>query len=462
MNNKLFQQARAAYAQKDFQGALEAYQQCLQDEASPLAPGEMGQLYHQMGNCLVKLKQPNEAIQAYGQAVADEAYDARGGVHYNLGMAYAALHDYEDAVANFEAAASDAKYDSAYKAYTGMGNALLKMGKTAEAGVAFRNAALDEANPDPTKALLNLGVCFMALNRAADAVSSYESALQFDMQPEMRNRLYANLGQAYVATGQMQKAVNAFEESIADKTYFLSDSASVDYQRAVAAVAQGTSEITQVMAPVSVPGGAAPSDSADLSGIDVAADGSAMYAEQDPYAAQQADPYYYGDPYAADAGQYGAAAGDDRFFSASDEELEQWSKGVAKRDRKRRNVGLKIFVVIILLVVAAFGGALFMYTQGWGYPSQDSVATQLFADPDNASALYSAEVSDTSAASMTNSLVKDSAPTINAVEKSMTDSTVYVTAETDQGGQMQYKLSMVRDLIGWKVSNVELYFPSQN
>ena len=91
MNNQLFQQARAAYAQKDFQGALEVYQQCLQDEASPLAPGEMGQLYHQMGNCLVKLKQPNEAIQAYGQAVADEAYDARGGVHYNLGMAYAAL-----------------------------------------------------------------------------------------------------------------------------------------------------------------------------------------------------------------------------------------------------------------------------------------------------------------------------------------------------------------------------------
>ena len=39
----------------------------------------------------------------------------------------------------------------------------------------------------------------------------------------------------------------------------------------------------------------------------------------------------------------------------------------------------------------------------------------------------------------------------------MTDSTVYVTAETDGGGQMQYKLSMVRDLIGWKVSNLELY-----
>ena len=464
MNNQLFQQARSAYAQKDYQGALEAYQQCLQDAANPVAPGEAGQLHHQIGNCLVKLKVPNEAIQSYTQAIADEAYDARGAVHYNLGMAYAALHDYENAVQNFEAAVSDAKYDSSYKAYTGMGNALLKMGKSAEAGVAFRNAALDEANPDPTKALLNLGVCFMALNRPADAVASYESALQFDMQPTMHNRLYANLGQAYVATGQMQKAVNAFEQSIADKTYFLSDSASVDYQRAIAAVAQGTSEITQVMTPVSGAAPAAAAGGADTSGIDVPADGSGMYAEQDPYGTQaQTSPYYYTDPYGPEAaGQYDTAAADDRFFSASDEELEQWSRGVAKQERKRKNVGLKVLVVIILLVLVAFGAGVFMYTQGWGYPSQDSVITQLFADPDNASSLYSAEVSDSSAASMTDALVKDSAPTINAVEKSMTDSTAYVTASTEGGGQMQYKVSMVRDMIGWKVSNVELYFPSQN
>lgn len=26
---------------------------------------------------------------------------------------------------------------------------------------------------------------------------------------------------------------------------------------------------------------------------------------------------------------------------------------------------------------------------------------------------------------------------------------------------MQYKVSMVRDMIGWKVSNVELYFPAR-
>lgn len=451
MNNDLFQQARAAYARKDFQGALAAYTQCLQDAGSSLAPGETGLLYHQIGNCLVKLKNPTEAIHAYTQATADAAYDACGAVNYNLGMAYASLHDYEDAVNHFEIAVSDAKYDASYKAYSGMGNALLKLGKSAEAGVAFREAALDEANPDPTKALLNLGVCFMALDRPADAVASYESALQFDMQPDTRNKLYANLGQAYVATGQMQKAVNAFDESIADKTYFLSDSASVDYQRAIAAVAQGTSEVTQVMAPVA--------PVADMSGLDVAADGTAVYVDQDPYAGGQ-DPYYYADPYTqAQTNPYGAPGAEEHFFNASDEELEQWSKGLAKQDRKRRNVGLKILVTIVLLVLVAFGAAVFLYTQGWGYPSQDQVVEQLFSDPQ---AAFASEVTEENASAMTELLAPVSSPAIDGMDKSMSDSTVYVTAKTAEGGDIQYKVSLVRNMIGWKVSNVELYFPSQN
>ncbi len=460
MNNQLFQQARSQAAMKDFTSALATYQLCLQDEAAPLAPGELGLLNHQIGNCLIKLGRTEEAISSYGVALTDASYDATGAVNCNLGVAYASLHDFDQAVEHFEAAATDAKYDSKYKAYTGMGNALLKMGKSAEAGVAFRQAALDEGNPDPTKALLNLGICFMALNRPADAVSSYESALQFDMAPALRNRLYANLGQAYVASGQMQKAVNAFEEAIEDKTYFLSDSASVDYQRAVAAVAQGTSEITQVMAPVA--GQQSSASAADTSGIDVAVDGGAMYAEQDPYGNQQPDPYYYADPYATDAGQYGAAAGDDRFFSASDEELEKWSRGVAKQERKRRNVGLKVLLVIILLIVIAFGAGLFLYTQGWGYPSQSTVVTDVFKNPEQASQYYAPSVSESTAASLTDSLVQDSAPTIEAVERSMTDSTAYVTAATPEGGSVQYKVSLVRDFIGWKVSNIELYFASQN
>ncbi len=54
----------------------------------------------------------------------------------------------------------------------------------------------------------------MALDRPADAVQSYESALQFDMDPATRNKMYANLGQAYVACNQMQQAMNAFEAAL--------------------------------------------------------------------------------------------------------------------------------------------------------------------------------------------------------------------------------------------------------
>lgn len=450
MNNELFQQARAAGAAKDYRKALELYTQCMQDPGSPLAPGEAGLLYHQIGNCLIRLKDPNEAIHAYTQATADAAYQNMGAVNYNLGMAYAALHDYEDAVKHYEAAVADERYETPYKAYSGLGNALLKLGKSAEAGVAFREAALDEANPDPTKALLNLGICFMALGRPADAVASYESALQFDMKPDTRNKLNANLGQAYVASGQMQKAVAAFEQAIADKTYFLSDSASVDYQRAIAAVAQGTSEVTQVITPV-----------ADMSGLDVTADGSAIYPEDagDAYGAQ--DPYYYADAYAPEQQAY-PVQDDDRFFTQSEEELEQWSRGVAKMERKRRGVGLKIFIVIIVLLLIAVGACAFLYTQGYGFPTQESVVQQLFNDPGNAQSVMVSGIDQSTVDSVTDILVQDPSPTIDGIDKSMSSSTAYVTVDTGEGGSVSYQVQMSRDLIGWKVSDVSLYFPSQH
>ncbi len=450
MNNELFSQARALYESKNYEGALAVFTQCLQ--AGGLAPGEMGLIYHRIGNCLVKAKNPAEAIQAYTQATADTAYDAVGSVNCNLGMAYAALHDYEDAVRHFEIAVSDAKYATPYKAYSGMGNALMKLGKSAEAGIAFRNAALDEANPDPTKALLNLGVCFMALNRPADAVASYESALQFSMQPETKNKLYANLGQAYVACGQMQKAVNAFETAIADKTYFLSDSASVDYQRAVGAVAQGSAEISQAL------------PAADMSGLDVAADGTQMYS--DPDATAIIDPSYYYDQEEYVEGMpegYSAAAAEDRFFNASDEELEQWSKGLVKQERKRKGVGLKIAIVIIVLILALFGGAMFAYTQGYGFPTQEMVVQELFADPEAAAdSVFANGVDEASRDAMLNLVSADSDITVDGVNKTMSNSEVFATAQTADGGEMQYKISLVRDIIGWKVSNIEFFFASQN
>ncbi len=336
----------------------------------------------------------------------------------------------------------------------------MKLGKSAEAGVAFREAALDESNPDPTKALLNLGVCFMALNRPADAVASYESALQFDMQPATRNKLQASLGQAYVACGQMEKAVHAFEEAIADKTYYLSDSASVDYQRAVGAVAQGTSEQNQATQVLQL---------ADMSGLDVAADGTSVYDEGAYEGGDVSEAFYYDEgTYEADPASFPGYVGayenvdNDRFFTATDAELEQWSRGLAKQDRKRRNVGLKILLFFVIVIVLAAAAGVFAYTQGYGYPTVQTVTQELFSDPSGAAdKVFSADVDKDAIPAMLDPVVTDSNVTIDGVSRSMTESTVYATAKTEEGGSVQYRISMVRDGITWKVSNVELYFPSQ-
>lgn len=459
MNNVLFDQANQAYKGKDYQTALQLFTQCLQDASAPAAPGEIGLLYHQIGNCLVKLNNGSEAIQAYTQATMDAEYAELGTVNCNLGMAYAGLHDYENAVQFFEAAVDDPNYTTPYKAYSGLGSALIKLGKSAEAGAAFRSAALDEGNPDPTKALLNLGVCFMALDRPNDAIFSYESALQFRMQPATRNKIYSSLGQAYVAAGQMQKAVNAFEHALADKTYFLSDSASVDYQRAIGFVAQGTATD---MAPVAASVASQPSP-ADTSGLDVV-DASYDSYGFDPVSDQAASDFGIVDAgddagiaapaQPADAGAAGVALDqgtDGNFFA----------EGVEWEEPKKKHTGLKVAIVILILLILAAGAAIFGYTQGYGYPTQETVTTELFANPTDKD-VYAPAVNDSKISEYAAFINPDTAITIDGVEKSMSSSTVYVTSKTAAGGPVKYRVTLVRDKIGWKVSNVELFFASQS
>lgn len=446
MNNDLFQQARSAYVSKDYETALAQFTNCLQDTSAALAPGELGMLYHQIGNCLVKLHDPNEAIHAYSQAKIDTSYDAQGSVNYNLGMVYASQHDYDDAVTYFQMAIDDPKYQTPHKAYMGLGNSLLKIGKSAEAGAAFRSAALDETNPDPTKALLNLGVCFMALDRPMDAIASYESALQFDMAPAIRNKMFANMGQAYVAAGKMNKAVRAFESALADKTYVFNDAANVDYQRAVSAVAAGaTDEVEQTLDSLN-----------DLSGLDVSGDGVPV-AYNDASDVQPSSAMQLSETNVMrEIGPNDLQQTD--FFAVQDSGFEDWGKTAAKK--KHRNRGLKVALVLVLLIIIVLGAGLFGYTQGYGFPSKNDVVSQLFADPENAD-VFAASVDDIKKARIADMLVADSSVEVKGETNDLTTAHMYVTATAEGGGEVPYDITLVRDGIGWKISGVSLYFTSQ-
>ncbi len=461
MNAEVFNQAKQAYSAGEYNQALQLLTDCLKDPNAAPAPGEIGLLYHQIGNCLVKLNNYNEAIQSYTQATADNAYSAVGSVNYNLGMAYAALGDYEDAINHFEIAVSDGRYDTPYKAYLAMGNALMKLGKSAEAGFAFRTAALDEHNPNPSRALLNLGVCFMALNRPSDAVVSYESALQFDMDSSLKNKLYANLGQAYVSCGQYQNACHAFEQALADKTYYLSDSASVDYQRAVGAVAQGMADTSATFVDTSAAASdevfsqetmSFPAATADYaSGQDANA-----YVQNGEYATSAA---YGQDPNAAKALVSQDAQSD--YFAQNNAANEQWDK-LSNAAPKKRHLGLKIAIFIVVLLIAAVGVGLYFYTQGYGYPTQETVVTELFNDPDAAAdELFADGLNDATVTSLLSTIQEDKNVSIDGVNKSMSTSVVYATTTLTGGGKVTYEISLVRDVISWKISDIEIYHTSQ-
>ena len=428
MNKATFEQAQVAYENKDFASALDLYNQVIADQNFPLQAGEYGLVFHQIGNCFVKLQNYSDAIAAYTNSTSDNAYVSLGTVYFNLGMAYAYMNDFGNAITNFQTAINTENYRSKFKAYTAMGNALMKSGKSADAAAAFRSAALDNHNPDPTRALLNLGVCFMALGRPEDAVQTYTSTFQYNMKPDFKNRLNANLGQAYVACGQMQNAVNAFEEALRDKTYALSDSASVDYQRAIAAVSKGSGEIN-----VNATGSTAAAAAGMAAGVVGA--GEAQVAEA------QADP-------AVDAFAQDTMPSKDE----QDAHFEQWTnsaKEAAYKAQKKKSPGKVVLAVFLFVLAGCIVAGSILFCFGFGFPSQETVAKELFNNPIEAvNTVYADNLSDTKKADLSAMICQDPNAQVDAVMRSVNDSTVYVTGQTDKGANVTYKIKMVRSFVG--------------
>ena len=444
MNNAVFEQAQQAYESKDFASALDYYNNVVADQSYPLQAGELGLVYHQMGNCYVKLQNYSDAINAYVNATSDTAYVSLGTVYYNLGMAYAYMNDFGNAINNFKTAINTENYRSKFKAYTAMGNALMKSGKSADAAAAFRSAAMDNHNPDPTRALLNLGVCFMALGRPIDAVTVYESTFQYNMKPEFKNRLNANLGQAYVACGQMDNAVKAFEEALRDKTYKLSDSASVDYQRAIAAVSKGEDKTAGTIAPAAAAGAVAG-----------AAAGAAMTPEQ-----ASADTAPVGDTssdtFANDSTMPSASEQDAQFAKWSDS-----AKEAAYNTKKKKSPGKIVLIVLFFFVAACIVAGSVLFCFGFGIPSQEMVSKALLSNPiDAKNWVFDDQMSDNDKAFYAGGVIQDANAHVDGVVRNVNNSTVYITGKTDEGADVTYKIKMIRSWLGWKITSVELSFAS--
>ena len=426
MDQQAFEAAKAAYQQGDWTRAVSALD-------GVKGPGEIsGSVDHLRGNALMKLGMYADAAQAYGDALKDAAYGKVGALSCNKGRAELAAGQLDAAVASLSAATQDSTYPTPYKAYLALGNAQVKRGDVRSAGVAFRNAAIDESNPNPAAALSKLGKCFMDMSRPVDAVEAYRTALDFSTPAGSQNAVYSDLGKAYVAANRMPEAVDAFEHATADGSYRLGTQAEAAYhaaQKAVAALANRKPSETDAFLQAAGYG---------LGGVD----------PLDPTGA---------------SGSFMPSPEDTGFFSVDEKELVRQDKKERRVQRKKRHPFVKVLLIIVVLAIVIGGAGIFAYYRGYGWPTQQAVAEQLFKDATSGdvSPDLAAGISSDAKAGIESTLPSGATVKVEGIDQSMSSSKVLVSAMLAEGGSQTYTISMVRDGIGWKVSNVTVTYPSQ-
>lgn len=426
MNSQLFEQARAAYRAGDYSAAAQMF------SAAKDATEISGELDHLRGNSLMHLGMFRDAAAAYAAALNDPAYGKVGALLTNEGKALFAAGDVDGAIKAFSSATQDSTYATPYKAYLGLGKALLSAQKVSEAGTAFRMAAIDGANPAPSAALSQLGECFVKLGRPQDAVESYRTALDFATPRDDTRAINAGLGQALAASGRALDAREAFQRATADGIYQL------------------TSEQADDLARVQDQLDAAAAQTAISAAVDTA---PAMPAQP------EVDPL---DPMGK-SGQFMPDPSDTGFFSLTEAEMVQQDRAQAKVRRHHRHVGLKVFIAILVVLLIGGGALGFCYTRGLGFPSQETVLTDLFnavtdGETDKAESYLASSLTEQQKSLIVSSIPADSTPTIEGLDKSMTESTAKVSVALSKGGTQEYEVKFVRsdNRIGWSVSSIDI------
>jgi tetratricopeptide (TPR) repeat protein len=452
LKSTYYDQATAAYSAQDYPQALKGYYQCLKEDWGSFQPGDAGLVYHRIGNCLIKMRNFKEAAVSYQKALQDDAYSEKTSIFVNLGTTLNGIGKYAEAIVYFNKALSDASYATPYRAYMGLGSAYTKLERYVDAGTAYRQAALDEGNPNPVKALMNLASSFTMLKRPDDAVEAYLAILDFRVTGKTLNTTLERLGHAYVAAGRYQEGLEVFDDARA--RFVLSAEAEEDYQKTRLALG-----LISAQAPVVLTNDAfEPNDS--FAGLD-----SYERVPSGPVGQYRALDLDEVDDY--DAGNV-PHPGDTGFFTATDADLIATSKRQMRKERKLRHTGLKILLTIVIILIVALGTCVVAYTQGVGIPSQEKVVTDFFkayatGEPVEDYESYWVANNDEDKVALKRLLdgvARTSNVSILSIDSQMRESQALVNATLPEGGIVHYRLDLARDIIGWKISGIEMVFAS--
>ena len=135
----------------------------------------------------------------------------------------------------------------------------------------------------------------------------------------------------------------------------------------------------------------------------------------------------------------------------------------AYKPQKKKSPGKVVLVVFLFFLAGCIVAGSVLFCFGFGFPSQEMVAKELFSNPIAATdTVFADYLSDNKKADLSAMICQDPNAKVDAVMRSVNDSTVYVTGQTDKGSNVTYKIKMARSFLGWKITNIELSFASNN
>lgn len=191
-------EALGFYKKKDYDKALNIYQDIVKVKPSSEVYGNMGVIYKIKGDIKTAIKYYIEAIKLNPKNFQ---------VYNNLGNAFKDIKDYKMALKAYSDALKLNPND--FNTYNNLGILYEAVGNSEKAIEAYKQAV--RVNPNNAKSINNIAVVLYKQKKYAQSAQIFEIALKTDPN---YNEVYSNMGAAFNKAKEYDKAIEALEEAI--------------------------------------------------------------------------------------------------------------------------------------------------------------------------------------------------------------------------------------------------------
>lgn len=173
-------------------------------KAAELLPDD-AEVHYNLGNTLLMLGRPDEAVASYRRALQIRPDDAEA--HYNLANTLLMLGRPDEAEAGYRRALQIKPGNAA--AHYNLGNLLQDRNRLEEAEASYRRAL--QIKPDSADIHTNLGNILQDMDRLDEAEASFRQALQ--IKPD-HAEAHSNLGKLLMDRGRLDEAEASFQRAL--------------------------------------------------------------------------------------------------------------------------------------------------------------------------------------------------------------------------------------------------------